>query len=469
MTLINENFLLTTAKAKELYQSIKDIPIYDFHCHLSPKEIYEDKNYATITNLWLGHDHYKWRLMRAYNIDESLITGDGDSFKKFEAFIKMLPRAIMNPMYHWCYLELARYFDHYEGVQHSNAKELYQKLNEKLQQPDMSPRNLLKKSNVQVVCTTDDPCDNLYYHQQLAADKSFDIEVRPTFRPDFYISLKQETIETAIQKLQEAVGSEISSLSDYVKALENRVDYFNENGAKSADQSFAEVVLTGLSEEEAAAYFTDLQNGKKLNNQKTRELAGWLLTHLAKSYKKHGWVMQLHLGPLRNNNTVQYEKIGADAGFDSLGNSLNAEELNQLLDNLHQNNSLTNTIIYPHNANDHAMVQAAAGNFTSKDVKVQLGAAWWYNDTKDGMIQHLIDYANIGLLSEFAGMLTDSRSLLSYSRHEYFRRILCQLIGSLVEKGEIEDDPALLESILKDICFNNAARLFKVEHIKEVH
>lgn len=469
MALINENFLLTTKKAKELYQSVKDIPIYDFHCHLSPQEIYEDKNYTTITDLWLGHDHYKWRLMRAYGIDESLITGDGGSFDKFEAFMDMLPKTIMNPMYHWCYLELARYFDHFEGVQHIEARELYQKLNEKLQQPEMSPRNLLRKSNVRVVCTTDDPCDDLHYHRQLAADESFEIEVRPTFRPDFYISLKQETIEQAIQKLQKATSAEINSLSDYVTALDQRVDYFHEHGAKSADQSFSEVVLTGLSEEDAAAYFTALRNGKTLDNQKTRKLAGYLLARLASSYKKYGWVMQLHLGPLRNNNTQQYEKIGADAGFDSLGNLLNAEDLNQLLDYLHQNDSLTNTIIYPHNANDHQMVQAAAGNFTSKEVKVQLGAAWWYNDTKDGMIQHLIDYANIGLLSEFAGMLTDSRSLLSYSRHEYFRRILCQLIGSLVESGEIEDDQALLEGILKDICFNNAARLFQIESIKEVH
>ncbi|MCR1833740.1 glucuronate isomerase [Oceanobacillus caeni] len=469
MTLINEDFLLTTEKAKELYQSVKDIPIYDFHCHLSPKEIYEDKNYETITDLWLGHDHYKWRLMRAYGIDESLITGDGDSFEKFKAFINMLPKTIMNPMYHWCYLELARYFNHFEGVQHSDAGELYQKLNEKLQQPDMSPRNLLRKSNVRVVCTTDDPCDDLHYHQQLAADDSFDIEVRPTFRPDFYISLNQETVHKAIQKLEDATGASIDSLADYIKALESRVDYFQEHGAKSADQSFTEVVLTGLSEEEAAAYFSDLKNGKTLDNSKTRKLAGYLLTRLAKSYKKYGWVMQLHLGPLRNNNTLQYERIGADAGFDSLGNLLNAQELNQLFDHLNQNDCLTNTIIYPHNANDHQMVQSTAGNFTSKDVKVQLGAAWWYNDTKDGMIQHLIDYANIGLLSEFAGMLTDSRSLLSYSRHEYFRRILCQLIGSLVENGEIEDDPALLEGILKDICFNNAARLFQIENIKEIY
>ncbi|MFD1416166.1 glucuronate isomerase [Oceanobacillus jeddahense] len=469
MALITENFLLTTNKAKELYQSIKDIPIFDFHCHLSPKEIYEDKNFTTITDLWLGHDHYKWRLMRAFGIDEKLITGDGDNFEKFKAFIEMLPKAIMNPMYHWCYLELARYFDHFEGVQHSDPKELYQKLNEKLAQPDMSPRNLLRKSNVQVVCTTDDPCDDLRYHQELAKDKSFEIEVRPTFRPDFYISLKQENIETAIQKLHEATGLEINHLSDYIQALENRVDYFNEHGAKSADQSFSEVVLTGLSEEKAAAYFTDVKNGKALDNEKTQELAGYLLSQLAKSYKKYDWVMQLHLGPLRNNNTRQFEKIGTDAGFDSLGNLLNAEALNQLLDHLNQNDALTNTIIYPHNANDHQMVQATAGNFTSKDVKVQLGAAWWYNDTKDGMTQHLIDYANIGLLSEFAGMLTDSRSLVSYSRHEYFRRILCQLIGSLVEQSEIEDDPALLEGILKDICFNNAARLFKVENIKEVH
>jgi len=467
MTLINDDFLLTNQKSKQLYDSIKAIPIYDFHCHLSPKEIYENKNFETITQLWLGHDHYKWRLMRAYGIDESLITGHASDYDKFKAFVDMLPKTIMNPMYHWCYIELARYFDHYTAVQHTDTFELYTKLNEQLQQESHKPRNLLKKSNVKVICTTDDPCDDLTYHQRLAEDTSFDINIRPTFRPDYYINLNHETIHQAIQRLEEATNNEIHTLADYIAALEERVRYFHHHGARSADQSFSEVVLIGLEQEEVEDYFQQLKDGISLESTILRQISGYLLTTLAKSYKHYGWVMQLHLGPLRNNNSIQYHNIGKDAGFDSIGDPLSAKELNRFLDHLNNEHILTNTIIYPNNANDHLMVQATAGNFTSKEAKVQLGAAWWYNDTKDGMIQHLIDYANVGLLSQFVGMLTDSRSLLSYSRHEYFRRILCQLVGDLVERGEIEDDMELLTNLLKDICFHNAARLFRIENIKE--
>lgn len=469
MALINENFLLSSTKAKELYKFVKEVPIYDFHCHLSAQEIFENKNFQTITDLWLKHDHYKWRIMRIYGIDEKFITGEGSDFEKFEAFMEMLPKTIMNPMYHWCYLELARYFNHFESIQNVNIRALYHQLNEKLKQPDMTPRNLLRKSNVRALCTTDDPCNNLYYHQKLEEDDTFDIIVRPTFRPEFYLSLTNETFKSAIQRLENATGLNIKSLSKYVFALKQRIDYFYENGAKSSDHSFSEVILTGVSEESASTSFSKLENGGKITLRESRELAGYLLEQLAKYYKKYNWVMQLHLGPLRNNNTAQYRMIGADSGFDSLGNLLDARELNQLLDDLNQKNRLPNTIIYAHNSNDHQMIQSAAGNFSSKELKVTLGAAWWYNDTKEGIIQHLIDYSNIGLLSEFTGMLTDSRSLLSYSRHEYFRRILCQLIGSFVERGEIEDDLELLEKILKDICFNNAARLFKIENIEEVY
>lgn len=468
MVLINNDFLLTNQKSKQLYDSIKEVPIYDFHCHLSPKEIYENKNFETITQLWLRHDHYKWRLMRVNGIDESLITGNANDFDKFKTFIEMLPKTIMNPMYHWCYIELARYFDHYKAVQHTETLQLYNDLNAQLQKESHKPRNLLKKSNVKVVCTTDDPCDDLVYHQRLAEDTSFDIELRPTFRPDYYINLNHDTIHQAIHRLEEATAADIHSFDDYIEALGERVRYFHQHGARSADQSFSEVVLIGIEKEDVQAYFQQLKDGASLDPYILRQLSGYLLTTLAKSYKHYGWVMQLHLGPLRNNNSIQHQAIGKDAGFDSIGDPLSARDLNLFLDHLNSHHVLPDTIIYPHNANDHLMVQATAGNFTSKEAKVQLGAAWWYNDTKDGMIQHLIDYANVGLLSEFVGMLTDSRSLLSYSRHEYFRRILCQLVGDLVEKGEIEDDMELLSDILKDICFNNATRLFRIENMKEV-
>ncbi|RAS78691.1 glucuronate isomerase [Priestia endophytica] len=468
MELIKDNFLLTTDKSKHLYQSIQNVPIYDFHCHLSPKEIYEDKNFSNITKLWLSHDHYKWRLMRAYGIDESLITGNGDDYEKFKAFMDMLPKTIMNSMYHWCYLELARYFNYYEPVQHTTPEKLYNYLNAKLQEPSYSPRQLIEQSNVKVICTTDDPCDNLKYHQLIKEDSTFNVSVHPTFRPDSYVTLNEKTIHTSIEKLNNATDQRIQTLDDYINALLIRIEYFHHHGARSSDQSFSEVILTGLEKEKAESYFSSLKLGESLDSQSLKLLSGYILTELSKAYKKHGWVMQLHLGPLRNNNSIQLTNIGKDAGFDSIGDPLNAKELNALLDHLNVNDALSNTIIYPNNANDHLMVQATAGNFTSNKVKVQLGAAWWYNDTKEGMKQHLIDYANVGLLSQFVGMLTDSRSLLSYSRHEYFRRILCQLLGKLVEEGEIEDNQELLTGILKDICFNNAVRLFNIENIEEV-
>lgn len=467
MALIHEDFLLTTEKAKSLYRHVKDMPVYDFHCHLSPKEIYENKHFKNITDLWLGHDHYKWRLMRAYGIDESLITGGGDDYEKFEAFIKVIPKSMMNAMYHWCYLELARYFNHFEGVQHSDPKKLYHTLNKVLQTDEMTPRNILKKSLVKVVCTTDDPCDDLYYHQELSKDASFDIEVRPTFRPDAYITLNEANIEDVINRLEHAAGVKIHSLKDYTSALTQRVRYFNDNGARSADQSFGEVFHVSLTESESEESFNALRKGQKLDKETLEGLTGYLFTLLQKQYVEFGWVTQLHLGPLRNNNSRLSETAGRDSGFDSLGNSLDAFKLNRLLDELDQREALGDTIIYPHNANDHQMALSAAGNFTSSERKVQLGAAWWYNDTKDGMLRHLIDYGNTGLLSEFVGMVTDSRSLLSYPRHEYFRRILCAHIGKCVEEGEIEDDDVLLKELLEDICFNNAAKLFKIGSFHE--
>ncbi|MFD2829972.1 glucuronate isomerase [Corticicoccus populi] len=464
MPLIHEDFLLTTEKAKTLYRHVKDLPVYDFHCHLSPKEIYEDMNFPNITDLWLRHDHYKWRLMRAYGIEESMITGDGCDYEKFEAFTKVIPKSMTNPMYHWCYLELARYFNHFEGVQHTSPEVLYNYLNKVLESEEMTPRNILKKSRVKVVCTTDDPCDDLYYHKELRKDPSFDIAVRPTFRPDAYITLNEMEIEGTVGRLEEAAGKTIDTLEDYIEALLLRAAYFNDNGARSADHSFGEVFHISLNDSEAAECFSRLRAGGTPDRHTLQGLTGYLFTALQKRYVEYGWVTQLHLGPLRNNNTGKFNSIGRDAGFDSLGNLLDADKLNELLDALDKNDALGDTIIYPHNANDHQMVLSAAGNFTSSERKVQIGAAWWYNDTKTGMIEHLIDYGNMSLLPEFIGMVTDSRSLLSYSRHEYFRRILCEYLGGCVERGEIEDDDVLLKEVLEDICFNNAEKLFKIIH-----
>lgn len=468
MTLINDNFLLNNKTAVKLYQKVKDLPIYDFHCHLDPKEIYENKNYDNITQLWLGGDHYKWRLMRAYGIEEAFITGTVDDFDKFKAFMHMLPYAIVNPMYHWCALELKRYFDEDTDLDKVNVKKLYKSLNKKLAKPSHTPQSLIKQSNVKVVCTTDDPCDDLKYHKLLNEDDKVTFKVIPTFRPDSYVFLNQDSINTKINQLDETTDCDIKDLSTYIDALKARVHYFDRQGARSSDQSFEKTPLVTASAKDANAVYDALKSGEQVSETEQYELAGYILTEISKVYEELGWVVQFHLGPTRNNNSNMFGITGPDSGFDSVGEQLSAKKLNALLDHLEQNQALSDTIIYPNNGNDHLMVQATAGNFTNSSHKVQLGAAWWFNDTKEGMEQHLVDYANVGLLSKFVGMLTDSRSMISYTRHEYFRRILCNFLGDKIEKGEIQLSDDTITKILKDICYNNAVNLFKIEGVEEV-
>ncbi|MGW7778302.1 glucuronate isomerase [Staphylococcus xylosus] len=467
MSLITDDFLLNNKTAVKLYEKAKDLPIYDFHCHLDPKEIYENKNYENITQLWLGGDHYKWRLMRAYGIEEAYITGNADDFDKFQAFMHMLPYSIVNPMYHWCALELKRYFNEDTDLDKVNIKKLYKSLNRKLAKTSHTPQNLIKQSNVKVVCTTDDPCDDLKYHQLLNEDKNVTFKVCPTFRPDSYVFLSSTTVQEKITKLDEATDCDVNSLNNYIEALKARVHYFDRQGARSSDQSFEKTPLMTASSEEANTIFETLVSGQSVSETEQYELAGYILTEISKVYHELNWVVQFHLGPTRNNNTNMYDKVGPDSGFDSVGEQLSAKRLNAMLDHLEQHQALSDTIIYPNNGNDHLMVQATAGNFSNSKHKVQLGAAWWFNDTKEGMERHLVDYANIGLLSKFVGMLTDSRSMISYTRHEYFRRILCNFLGEKIEKGEIALSPSTIDQMVKDICYNNAVNLFKIEGVKE--
>ena len=468
MTLINYNFLLNSKTAVKLYQKVKDLPIYDFHCHLDPKEIYENKNYDNITQLWLGGDHYKWRLMRAYGIEEAFITGSVDDFDKFQAFMHMLPYAIVNPMYHWCALELKRYFNEDTDLDKVNISKLYKSLNKKLAKPSHTPQNLIKQSNVKVVCTTDDPCDDLKYHKLLNEDSNVTFKVIPTFRPDSYVFLNHESINTKIDQLNQATDCDIQDLNTYIDALKARVHYFDRQGARSSDQSFEKTPLVTATVDTATEIYNALKRGEQVTETEQYELAGYILTEISKVYEELGWVVQFHLGPTRNNNSNMFKITGADSGFDSVGEQLSAKKLNALLDHLEQNHALSDTIIYPNNGNDHLMVQATAGNFTNSNHKVQLGAAWWFNDTKEGMEQHLVEYANVGLLSKFVGMLTDSRSMISYTRHEYFRRILCNFLGDRIEKGEIQLSEETITQIVKDICYNNAVKLFKIEGVEEV-
>lgn len=468
MTLINDNFLLNSKTAVKLYQKVKDLPIYDFHCHLDPKEIYENKNYDNITQLWLGGDHYKWRLMRAYGIEEAFITGSVDDFDKFQAFMHMLPYAIVNPMYHWCALELKRYFNEDTDLDKVNISKLYKSLNKKLAKPSHTPQNLIKQSNVKVVCTTDDPCDDLKYHKLLNEDSNVTFKVIPTFRPDSYVFLNHESINTKIDQLNQATDCDIQDLNTYIDALKARVHYFDRQGARSSDQSFEKTPLVTATVDTATEIYNALKRGEQVTETEQYELAGYILTEISKVYEELGWVVQFHLGPTRNNNSNMFKITGPDSGFDSVGEQLSAKKLNALLDHLEQNHALSDTIIYPNNGNDHLMVQATAGNFTNSNHKVQLGAAWWFNDTKEGMEQHLVEYANVGLLSKFVGILTDSRSMISYTRHEYFRRILCNFLGDRIEKGEIQLSEETITQIVKDICYNNAVKLFKIEGVEEV-
>jgi glucuronate isomerase len=468
MTRISDKFLLNNKTAEKLYQKVKNIPIIDFHCHIDAKEIYDNENYDNITQLWLAGDHYKWRLMRADGINESFITGNAPDFDKFKAFMHMLPYSIMNPMYHWCTLELKRYFNETTNFDDVDIKKLYDVLNKKLSKPSHTPQALIEKSNVSVVCTTDDPCDDLKYHRLLNEDKKVNFKVCPTFRPDSYVFLYKDTVTAKVEQLKKHVDCNINDLTSYISALKERIYYFDRNGALSSDQSFEKTPCVNVDAEEAARLFEKVLNGGFIQETEQYELAGFIMTELSKVYKELSWVVQFHLGPTRNNNTKMHQQVGADSGFDSVGDQLSAKRLNAFLNHLELNNALSDTIIYPNNGQDHLMVQATAGNFTNSEHRVQLGAAWWFNDTKEGMEQHLIDYANVGLLPNFVGMLTDSRSMTSYTRHEYFRRILCNLIGDRIEKGEIALSNKTIEEILKDICFNNALKLFKIDGIKEV-
>ena len=319
-----------------------------------------------------------------------------------------------------------------------------------------------------MVCTTDDPCDDLKYHKLLSQDDTVTFKVCPTFRPDSYVLLNEQSFEEKVEKLDAVTDGTITDLNSYINALKARVYYFDRQGAKSSDQSFEKVPLMTATTEEAQAIYNQLAAGHTVSETEQYELAGYILTEISKVYRSLGWVVQFHLGPIRNNNTKMLNIAGTDSGFDSVGNQLNAKTLNAMLNHLELNDALSDTIIYPNNGNDHLMVQATAGNFSNSAHKVQLGAAWWFNDTKEGMERHLVDYATVGLLSKFVGMLTDSRSMISYTRHEYFRRILCNFIGEKIERGEIALSNTTIEQMLKDICYNNAVKLFKIEGIKEV-
>ena len=460
---MNEDFLLSNETARRLYHDYAEkMPIIDYHCHINPEEIANDRKFDNITQVWLGGDHYKWRQIRSNGVDERFITGDAPDREKFQKFAEMLPRAIGNPLYHWTHLELKRYFG-YEGTLNGDtAEEIWNLCNTKLQQPDMSARGLIDRSNVKLVATTDDPVDSLEWHQKIKDDPTCKVKVVPAWRPDKAMNLEKEGFAAYIAKLSEASGIAVNSFSAVLEALDARMAFFDSMGCRSADHGLDYVMYQEASNEELEAAFRKALAGEALTLHEIEAYKTAVLIHLGKGYAKYGWVMQLHFGALRNTNTNMFRKIGPDTGYDCISIHPCTDALALVLDALEKTGELPKTIIYSLNPADNQAIDTIIGAFQGAGIrnKIQHGAAWWFNDTKTGMIEQLTSLANLSLLSNFVGMLTDSRSFLSYTRHEYFRRILCNLIGTWVENGEYPADMEFLGQMVQDISYNNTKAYF---------
>ncbi len=460
---MDQDFLLETETAKHLYHDYaKQMPIIDYHCHLSPKEIFEDMHYENLTEVWLGGDHYKWRQMRTNGIDEELITGNGSDYDKFYSFAQTLENAIGNPLYHWSHLELQKYFDIHEALTTQNAETIWSITQEKLQN-GLTARELIKKSNVEIICTTDDPIDSLEYHQKIKEDDSFDVQVLPAFRPDKATNIAANDFPDYIKKLEEASSVSISSFKTLMDALKNRLDFFEANGCTVSDHGLSHLMYAPQEEEEIDRILQKKLSGETLSQTEIEQYQFACLVSLGREYAKRNWVMQLHFGVQRDLNRSIFNRLGADAGIDAINNYAPALQMGQFLNALAETNELPKTILYSLNPNDNAAIDTIVGCFQDSSTrgKIQHGAAWWFNDHKQGMIDQMTSLANLSLLGGFVGMLTDSRSFLSYTRHEYFRRIMCNLIGGWVENGEYPNDERLLERLVKGISYENAKHYFK--------
>jgi glucuronate isomerase len=461
---MDENFLLSNETAVSLYHNYaKKMPIIDYHCHLSPKEIYENKTYKNITEVWLYGDHYKWRVMRANGVDEKYVTGDASDYDKFLAFARTVPQTIGNPLYHWSHLELQRYFDVHELINEQNAPAIWEKVNAKLNSPGFGARDFITKSDVKVVCTTDDPVDSLEYHIKIKEDKSFDCQILPSFRPDKGLEINRATFLPWIAQLAEVSGINVDNYDNLLAALESRVKFFDSVGCKVSDHALDYVPYAAATKEQAAAIFAKALKGEAVSHEEEMQYKTYTLVFLGKLYSDYGWAMQYHINAHRNNNTRMFGIIGPDTGYDSINDSSVAQPLVRLLDELGKENKLPKTILYSLHPKDHHVLGTVIGSFQGGGIagKMQLGSGWWFLDTKEGMILQMKSLADLGLLSRFVGMLTDSRSFLSYTRHEYFRRILCNLIGGWVENGEFPNDMELLGSIIEGISYNNAKEYFQ--------
>ena len=463
---MDKDFLLSTDAARTLYHAYAaSMPIADYHCHVSPREIYEDKHFENLSQVWLAGDHYKWRIMRSNGVEEKYITGDASDREKFQKFAECLPRAIGNPMYHWCHLELKKYFG-YEGILNGDtAQEVWNLTSDQLKAADMGVRGLLAKSNVVFIGTTDDPVDSLEWHEKLSADTAVKTVVAPSFRPDKALNIDKPGWKEYIAVLSEVSGVWIDGIDTLETALKRRMEHFAVHGCKASDHGLDRMVYRVGERGEADAVMKKGLAGESVSAEEAEVLKTTLLLFCAAEYHRLGWVMQLHYNCMRNPNTAMFEKLGPDTGFDCIGPDNGSGKLAGLLDALYKENMLPRTILYSLDSADNAFLDTLIGSFQGPETagKIQHGSAWWFHDNRQGMREQLTSLANLSLLGNFVGMLTDSRSFLSYTRHEYFRRILCDLIGSWIENGEYPADMETAGKLVQDICYYNAMRYFGLE------
>lgn len=463
---LNADFILQTATAQKLYHDFAaDMPIIDYHNHLVPQQIAEDKQFDNITQIWLAGDHYKWRAMRAHGVDEKYITGNASDEEKFMKWAETVPYTMRNPLYHWTHLELQRYFGVTELLNAESGKRIYDHCSTLLRSKEYSVKNILLKMNVKALCTTDDPIDDLAYHKQIAAS-GFSVKVLPTFRPDKAMGVDDEIVFIEyVNALAAVAGVSIRTLADYKTAIKSRHDFFHAAGCRLSDHGLEHIYAEDFTEEEIEPIFERLITGKSLNKKEKWQFKSAMLVYFAHLDHARGWTQQFHLGALRNNNARLLGALGPDTGFDSIGDFEQAKPLSAFLNRLDSTNQLAKTILYNLNPRDNELFAAMTGNFQDGTLvgKIQFGSSWWFLDQKDGMEKQINTLSNIGMLSHFVGMLTDSRSFLSFPRHEYFRRILCNLIGNDVENGELPTDMAWLGKLVQDISYTNASEFFNFE------
>lgn len=465
---LDENFLLTNKTAERLYHEYaKSMPIIDYHNHLPPDEIASDKCFQNITQAWLNGDHYKWRAMRTNGIDEKFITGNATDYEKFQKWAETVPYALRNPLYHWTHLELQRYFGINEILNDDSAKKIYDETSSKLQTNNFSVRGLLEMMNVKFICTTDDPVDSLEHHKKIQHD-NWSVKVNPAFRPDKAMNVDDSnTFNNYLSLLEKAADISISTYNDYLAALKKRHDYFAENGCTVSDHGLEEIYAENYSQTEIAGIFAKIRSGGALILEEIRKFKSAMLVTFAEWDWEKGFVQQFHIGPIRNNNSRKMKELGPDTGFDSIGDANHGKNLSKFLDQLDQENKLSKTILYNINPADNEIFASMIGNFNDGSVagKVQWGSAWWFLDQKDGMTKQINTLSNLGMLSKFVGMLTDSRSFLSFPRHEYFRRILCNVLGEDIENGELPDDLNWVGKVIQDICYYNARNYFNLQYL----